>query len=738
MQQHERQHSHPQQDTPSHSIAIARLCIDQYLALPTQLRCQPHEWTVLAGVVLTRRTRQSGHVGDSLGADAHAHAHAHVEHEVIALATGSRCLGQALLCPFGTAVADCHAEVLVTRVLRRYLMYDLLRLARGTKDAQAMTKVEQKTDTKGDGDEFKSALSSTTPATASASKFFEWVDDDPASGKVRLKPDLSFHLYISQLPCGDACIEPDVTSADTSAQLVTLGETLGSSSDPDSGVQSSSKRVCLDASAMKTTGAKLVSSAHASEPSATHWTELSTRPGELRTKSGRSDLPPKLRTLSMSCSDKIARWRVKGVQGKYLSQFLAHPIFYESITISCEKIRVGILAALHRALHARIMSNYDKSREVQPSENMIMSTSGDGSCVCQIQLPAFIVTVEESGRLISPEVTIIMDASTPFPEWKGCAGSDVTRRLSSSGKCALWASEAIFSHPQREKVKEKVASANRDYVWKATPTGFEVLQGTTGLRFGLPPPSQKFKPSTLLSNLKDAITCRDVTGEPKNLMEKLQLIRLRVEHSGVCHDVKHDESKNYVGSTPDTVPLEGGVLYDVLNVFRQNPNLCGELEASVEGPVAIVRSAETASAHRRPNAMLPTVGALLVERQSYISSISRLAMAKCLLQLREAWNVRSASSSEGHGDGVPTGLRVPNGVTTYDELTCFRGWSTLPNQGGVDNTTLEVHDPAAFGGWLAKPSSAKMFLVGHIQEGQESSSAIDEDWAFGNLRLGLE
>lgn len=51
--------------------------------------------------------------------------------------------------------------------------------------------------------------------------------------------------------------------------------------------------------------------------------------GVLRTKPGRADSPP---TLCMSCSDKIARWNVLGIQGSLGSAFL-HPIYISKIII---------------------------------------------------------------------------------------------------------------------------------------------------------------------------------------------------------------------------------------------------------------------------------------------------------------------------------------------------------------------------------------------------------------------
>lgn len=51
--------------------------------------------------------------------------------------------------------------------------------------------------------------------------------------------------------------------------------------------------------------------------------------GVLRTKPGRGD-----RTLSLSCSDKVCKWNVLGIQGALIMHFLKAPIYLESITIA--------------------------------------------------------------------------------------------------------------------------------------------------------------------------------------------------------------------------------------------------------------------------------------------------------------------------------------------------------------------------------------------------------------------
>jgi hypothetical protein len=123
-----------------------------------------------------------------------------------------------------------------------------------------------------------------------------------------LQPHFRLHLYISDSPCGDACTYDDDLQG---AVEVVEGEHGEYNEHNPNG----RKR-------RRETGAKSTGLSGSS----------------VKLKSGRSDLPEHKRTLSMSCTDKLARMIAVGdVSGSLLQAHLVSPIAFASIIVSNEQ-----------------------------------------------------------------------------------------------------------------------------------------------------------------------------------------------------------------------------------------------------------------------------------------------------------------------------------------------------------------------------------------------------------------
>lgn len=109
---------------------------------------------VLAAVIMMK-----GSVGQGM-------VHGDVGGEVVAMGTGTKCISGEFISDAGLAVNDCHAEIIAKRSLMRFLYSQLELCSKGQESASIFSR--------------------------------------GASGLFVLKPGISFHLYISTAPCGDA------------------------------------------------------------------------------------------------------------------------------------------------------------------------------------------------------------------------------------------------------------------------------------------------------------------------------------------------------------------------------------------------------------------------------------------------------------------------------------------------------------------------------------------------------
>uniref|UniRef100_A0A3B4F681 tRNA-specific adenosine deaminase 1 n=1 Tax=Pundamilia nyererei TaxID=303518 RepID=A0A3B4F681_9CICH len=284
---------------------MSTLCYERFSQLPRRGKPEPgREWTLLAAVLQITLAM-----------------------EVVSLGTGTKCIGQTAMSPTGVCdvLNDSHAEVIARRGCIRYLIQEL----HGAVSGQG-------------------------------SSVFCAADE---RGKWKLRPRVSFLLFTSHTPCGDASIIPMTDSQPQPCPPVTSvkgheqtdgGGDLKRKAE-ESGEERISKQPHLEETAetkeedrgdteqrgslnfnktsetssqtsnIHRTGAKCVPGGPADplQPGVGYHS-----PGVLRVKPGRGEP-----TLSLSCSDKMARWGVLGFQGALLTHYLQEALYFSTVVV---------------------------------------------------------------------------------------------------------------------------------------------------------------------------------------------------------------------------------------------------------------------------------------------------------------------------------------------------------------------------------------------------------------------
>jgi tRNA-specific adenosine deaminase 1 len=300
---------------------VAELCYSKYTSLPKTGKPNEGEWTHVAGIVRVDNWQKDCECSSNIAKD------------VVALGTGSKCIGKSKMSPAGDILNDSHAEVMARRGLLRYL-YDQVLVTYRT----------------------------------GSSEIFKCF----SGGKCVIKDNVTFHFFTSHVPCGDAAIIPKVALSERDVGLCLKG--TGQSGLPHAewasadlncnfshvavptteGEECNAKRKCCNSedrgckyiraavgsgrqrSVMQgvvsvggdvyRTGAKCLPCQSLQDshlPGANYHVV-----GALRAKPGRGEP-----TLSLSCSDKFAKWNVVGLQGALLSLLVNEPIYFHSVIV---------------------------------------------------------------------------------------------------------------------------------------------------------------------------------------------------------------------------------------------------------------------------------------------------------------------------------------------------------------------------------------------------------------------
>lgn len=244
---------------------VSKLCLDKFKSLPKTGKPKQvdNEWTILSAIVQMNDSDK--------------------KLNVVALGTGTKCISSDQLNYRGDILNDSHAEVIARRSLIRYLMDQM------------------------------------TNSNETNSECIFLFDDN--AKRFVLKSGISFHLFTTHTPCGDASIF-------TVNNYIALDEPVN-------------KRKKLNMNTVGFTGAKVLEL-----QSLDNNDSMSQNLGRVRTKPGKG-----VRTLSLSCSDKISRWTMMGIEGALLNSILLYPIYIETI-IFCDGCDYNE-AAIGRAIWGR-------------------------------------------------------------------------------------------------------------------------------------------------------------------------------------------------------------------------------------------------------------------------------------------------------------------------------------------------------------------------------------------------
>ncbi|MPC43291.1 tRNA-specific adenosine deaminase 1 [Portunus trituberculatus] len=337
---------------------IVQLCISKYNSLKkTGKPKNEAEWTLLSCFV---QENQCSH-----------------KLKVVALGTGSKCIGSHQLPSTGDILHDSHAEVVARRA---FVLYLITQVRKATEGHNSIFEIKDGAYYLKSGIRFHFYTSHTPCGDASIFLKQEWLEcvgniletkEGPTTSLSSLIGDSDLEPPIKKRRCqGSSDFEDQIALQDTKNAHVKF-DNMRKMDDLE---KEKNITECIDEvsevlSDTFRTGAKCVAG-EAPDPklpgSKYHVT------GVLRTKPGRGDP-----TLSLSCSDKIFRWTILGVQGALLMILLKKPVYITTIVIGqCPYSQ----EAMKRAIYGRFedgLNNLNLPEEFSVQTPVLVQSSID-------------------------------------------------------------------------------------------------------------------------------------------------------------------------------------------------------------------------------------------------------------------------------------------------------------------------------------------------------------------------
>lgn len=320
---------------------VAKLSLEHFRAVvPSEFRARQPQ-TCVATIVAHVRTRDvspSGDPGELID-----------ELVVVALGVGTKFLTEATLramsessqsstatatC-YGDRVRDCHAEVLAKRAFRRYLLLEILHDLRGTCAPNHWCPAGS-----------QPVSSPIRLLERVSSTGVENKQDFPEVGlRYRLRSYVTLHLYCSSAPCGNAVLKRFCTMKRETFQAKWNSDEWPSETHPHmlpghSQPLGQFALLCKRGSSNGHTADGEGTISHQSDTGETRRRAMLSAKEASWTCHTNDDWCPAGTTTVWTghgslhtCSDKIARWNVLGLQGGYVAAFLSEPLYLSTLVV---------------------------------------------------------------------------------------------------------------------------------------------------------------------------------------------------------------------------------------------------------------------------------------------------------------------------------------------------------------------------------------------------------------------